>query len=99
MSRYHNIVLVGFMGTGKTTVGKLVAERLSWRFADTDKLIEARAERAIPDIFLQDGEPTFRKLESQVCAEVSLWRHTVIATGGGVWMNPTNREKLGASGL
>jgi shikimate kinase len=99
MSRYHNIVLVGFMGTGKTTVGRLIAERLSWRFADTDKLIEGRSGRSIPDIFRRDGEPAFRKLEADVCAEVSTWRHTVIATGGGVWMNSTNREKLGATGL
>ncbi|MHB8626747.1 MAG: shikimate kinase [Aggregatilineales bacterium] len=99
MSHSHNIVLVGFMGTGKTTVGRLIAERLSWRFTDTDKLIEARAGRPIPDIFRQEGEPAFRKLEAEVCAEVGAWRHTVIATGGGVWIDPVNREKLSATGF
>ena len=99
MKPAHNIVLVGFMGTGKTTVGKLIADRLGWRFADTDKLIEARTGRTIPDIFRQDGEPAFRILEAALCAEVSAWRHSVIATGGGVWMNLANREKLSASGF
>ena len=99
MSRYHNIVLVGFMGTGKTTVGRLIAERLSWRFADTDKLIETHAGRSIPDIFQQEGEPAFRQLETTICGEVGGWRHTVIATGGGVWMDPANREKLSANGF
>lgn len=99
MSRYPNIVLVGFMGTGKTTVGKLIAERLSWRFADTDKLLEARTGRSVPEIFRQDGEPAFRKLEAALCAEISHWRRTVIATGGGVWMDPINRENLSTSGF
>lgn len=99
MAHYHNIVLVGFMGTGKTTVGRLIAERLSWRFADTDKLIETRAGKSIPDIFQQEGESAFRKLESAICGEVGAWRHTVIATGGGVWIDPANREKLGATGF
>src|SRR5579859_3626137 len=99
MGRYANIVLTGFMGTGKTTIGRLVAEKLGWRFVDTDHLIEARAGKSIAAIFFSQGEPAFRALESEICAEVSTMRRMVIATGGGVWMAPVNREKLSASGL
>jgi shikimate kinase len=99
MGRYHNIVLVGFMGTGKTTVGKLIAERLGWRFADTDALITAQTGRTVQSIFSEDGEPAFRAMETAMCVEVSTWRRTVIATGGGAWIAPTNRAILCTTGF
>ncbi len=99
MGRYHNIVLVGFMGTGKTTVGKLIAERLGWRFADTDSLIAFRTGRNVQTIFSEDGEAAFRSLESAICVEVSGWRRTVIATGGGAWVATANRDVLCSTGF
>lgn len=99
MSRYHNIVLVGFMGTGKTTAGKLIAERLGWRFIDTDALIAGRSGRSVQAIFSQDGEAAFRTLEAAVCVESGNWRRTVIATGGGTWIAPANRQALSMTGF
>ena len=87
------------MGTGKSTVGRLVAERLGWRFVDTDAVIEARAGRTIADIFAQDGEPAFRALEAAVCREAAAGRDQVIATGGGALLNPAVFDALAASSL
>jgi len=98
-SSKSNIVLTGFMGTGKTTIGQLVADRLGWRFVDTDRLIEARAGCSIAQIFAAQGEPAFRALESQICTEVAGLRRTVIATGGGTWLALLNREQLSASSV
>ena len=86
-----NLALIGFMGTGKTTVGRLVAEALHFEFLDTDELIQARTGKSINDIFAQDGEPAFRALEQQVIHELATKTRTVIATGGGL---PTNLENL-----
>ena len=81
------------MGTGKTSVGRLLAELLHFEFLDTDELIQTRTGRTITDIFAQDGEPAFRELERQVVHELSTREKTVIATGGGL---PTNAENLKA---
>jgi shikimate kinase len=89
-----NIVLTGFMGTGKTTVGRLLAERLGWAFVDTDELIVARDGRPITDIFAQDGELFFRELETAVSLELSEQSHLVIATGGRLMLDPANAEAL-----
>jgi shikimate kinase len=86
-----NLALIGFMGTGKTTVGRLVAEALHFEFLDTDELIQSRTGKSIADIFAQDGEPAFRELERQVVRELSAKTKTVISTGGGL---PTNAENL-----
>ncbi len=99
MNTPDNIILVGFMGTGKTTIGKLVAARLGWRFADTDQVIERRAGNTVRDIFATQGEPAFRQMESELCAEIGTWRRSVVATGGGILLNPTNYERLSAAGL
>ncbi len=99
MTTPENIILCGFMGTGKTTVGKLVAERLGWRFVDTDQVIESRDGRSIKAIFAQDGEAAFRRMEAELCAELVGWRRTVIATGGGIVLEPANRENLASAGL
>jgi shikimate kinase len=88
-----NLALIGFMGTGKTTVGRLVAEQLGFEFLDTDELIQARTGRTIADIFAKEGEPAFRALEKQVVQELSAREKTVISTGGGL---PTNPENLAA---
>ena len=88
-----NLALVGFMGTGKTSTGRLVAEQLHFEFLDTDDLIQARTGRTITDIFVKDGEPAFRALERQVVGELATHKKTVIATGGGL---PTNLENLNA---
>ncbi|MEI7807701.1 MAG: shikimate kinase [Verrucomicrobiota bacterium] len=89
-----NLALIGFMGTGKTTVGRLVAEALHFDFLDTDELIQSRTGKSIADIFAQDGEPTFRELERQIVRELSTKNKTVISTGGGLPTNPENLALL-----
>ena len=91
-----NLALIGFMGTGKTTVGRIVAEHLHFDFLDTDELIQSRAGRTIADIFAQDGEPAFRALERQTVEELSTRTKTLIATGGGLPTNPENLARLKA---
>jgi shikimate kinase len=94
-----NIILCGFMGTGKTTVGRIIANRLNWRFMDTDGLIEQKTGRTVSEIFAQQGEETFRKLESEMVGRLRHLRSMVIATGGGVVLKPDNRDSLQRSGL
>jgi shikimate kinase len=89
-----NIALIGFMGTGKSTVGRLVAETLRFDLLDTDALIEERSGKKITDIFAQHGESAFRKLEAQLVAELAQRTRTVIATGGGLPTNPANLASL-----
>ena len=79
-----NIVLIGMMGSGKTTVGKLLAQHLHRPFIDTDALIEEREGRTIPEIFTQDGEGAFRALELEVSRELSRQSGFIIACGGGL---------------
>ncbi|HTL74113.1 MAG TPA: shikimate kinase [bacterium] len=88
-----NLALIGFMGTGKTSVGRVVAETLGFEFLDTDELIQSRTGRTIADIFAKEGEPAFRALERQVVQELATRKKTVISTGGGL---PTNPENLAA---
>lgn len=87
------------MGTGKTTVGRIIANRLNWRFMDTDSLIEQKTGRTISEIFAQQGEEAFRKLESDMVSRLRHLRSMVIATGGGVVLKPDNRDALQRSGL
>lgn len=94
-----NLVLTGFMGTGKTSVGRMVAERLDRPFVDLDDVIVARAGKPIPRIFAEDGEPAFRALEAAVCAEMREAAGLVVAAGGGAVVDPANREALAAGGL
>ena len=89
-----NIYLIGMMGTGKTTVGKLLAKELSYRFFDTDELIEAVAGKTIPNIFAEEGEGNFRDLESKVLNEVSAYVRCAIATGGGIIQRQMNWSYL-----
>lgn len=85
-----NIILVGFMGTGKSVTGQIVASRLHREFVDMDHVIEERAGKKISDIFADEGEPHFRSLERALVQELSQRENLVIATGGGVVLNPDN---------
>jgi shikimate kinase len=99
MSSSPLILLIGYRGTGKTTVGRLVADRLGWGFIDADDRIEASAGRAVADIFAAEGEAGFRDREAAALAELcGLARH-VVATGGGVVLRPANRDRLRAAGF
>jgi shikimate kinase len=92
--RIVNLALIGFMGTGKTSVGRLVSDLLRFDYLDTDELIQSRTGRTINDIFAKDGEPAFRELEQQVTAELSARKRTLIATGGGLPTRPANLASL-----
>ena len=89
-----NIALIGFMGTGKTAVGQLLAKKLDRKFIELDLLIEQKARKSIPEIFQQDGEITFRELEIGVTKEIAKEKNTVIACGGGLILNKINIDRL-----
>jgi shikimate kinase len=91
------IVLVGFMGAGKTTVGRLLAARLDVPFVDSDEVIVDRAGRPIAAIFADDGEPAFRQLEHEVIATLLRGPDAVLALGGGAVQHPVTRTLLAAS--
>jgi shikimate kinase len=88
------IVLVGVPGAGKTTVGKLLAKNLGIDFFDSDQVIESRAGKSVSDIFTQDGEPAFRKLEHDVIVELLDSNNVVLALGGGSLGNDETRAKV-----
>ncbi|HYW85550.1 MAG TPA: shikimate kinase [Spirochaetia bacterium] len=88
----QRIILIGFMGSGKSSVGRILADRLGYELVDTDALLEERAGAPIPRIFREQGEPAFRALESEVLASVADRTRSVIATGGGAPAHPANRE-------
>jgi 3-dehydroquinate synthase len=90
----RSVVITGFMGTGKTTVARLVAQALGRPLVDTDDLIMKRAGMSIADIFARQGEPAFRALEAGVCAEFAAQSGLVIATGGGMLVSPGNRATM-----
>ena len=89
-----NVALVGFMGTGKSSVGQLLAVRLRFDFIDTDEMIEAEAQKPISDLFEQEGEAAFRAYERRVVAALAERRRTVISTGGGLAANADNLASL-----
>ncbi|MBI5055516.1 MAG: 3-dehydroquinate synthase [Nitrospirae bacterium] len=93
------IVLTGFMGTGKTSVGKELSRKLGYQFIDTDVLIEEREKKPVSLIFKESGEEYFRKVEQAAVEEVSRMNNVVIATGGGVIKNKKNVENLGRMGI
>src|SRR5277367_4445736 len=90
----HNIALIGFMGTGKSTVGRMVADWLHFTFLDTDHVIEARAGCKVSEIFERDGEPAFREWERRIVDELTHRTKTVIATGGGLPANDANLASI-----
>lgn len=97
------IYLVGFMGSGKTTVGRLLADRLGWHFSDIDDDIEGRAQRTIPEIFDELGETEFRRIESEAIAErvheISFGRPTVVSVGGGAFAQQSNFDIVSTHGI
>ena len=88
------IVLIGFMGAGKSTVGALLADRLQWRFLDADRVLEDRVETTIAEIFASQGESAFRALEAGVIRDLLLESHLVVALGGGAIETPAIRETI-----
>jgi shikimate kinase len=89
-----NLVLVGFSCSGKTTIGRNLARRLRLRFVDTDRFIEDRAGRSIPEIFREEGELAFRVLEREAINELCSDRRQVLSTGGGAFVDAANRQTL-----
>jgi shikimate kinase len=94
----ERIFLVGYRGTGKSTVARLLAGRLSWAWADADEILEGRHGRSIRAIFAVDGEASFRDKEAAVLEELCRRPRHVIATGGGVVLRPENRRRLREGG-
>ncbi len=94
----EQIFLIGFMGSGKSSIGERLAQRMGWQFVDTDRLIEATHHTTIAQIFAQQGENAFRAIECEVLAQLLQQRHIVVATGGGMACKQENIEKMNAAG-
>src|SRR4051812_19177469 len=94
-----NLVLTGFMGTGKSTVGPLLAKQLGWLFIDTDALVEREAGMPVSEIFATHGEPAFRAMERRTCRDAATSHQAVISVGGGAVLDQENRRVLEQSGL
>ena len=94
----HNVILVGPMGAGKTTIGKLLAKELGFSFHDSDSIIEERTGADIAWIFDVEGEAGFRKRETNILRELCQQTRSVIATGGGAVLNEENRRNLASAG-
>ena len=94
-----NIVLIGFMGTGKTTIGRLLASRLGRPFVDCDKKVEYESGMTIREIFERYGEAYFRQKEKDMIAKLSRYNNAVIATGGGVVLSNENMRRLKRNGV
>lgn len=97
-SAQGNIVLSGFMGSGKTTIGRRLASALHMKFVDMDLYIEKKTGMTVSEIFAQYGEAYFRRLETETVRELAREKHYVIATGGGTLMQPVNVEAFHAGG-
>lgn len=103
LKRTPGVFLVGFMGSGKTTIGRLLAERIGWPFADLDDDIEREAHQPIGSIFSTCGEPEFRRLEHEALTRrirpIGLGRPLVLALGGGAFIQPANQSLLSYNGI
>lgn len=95
----ENIILIGFMGSGKSTLGRLIADSLDMTFIDTDEYIEDKEGMSISKIFELKGEKYFREVETKYIKEISEFGNTVVSTGGGVANSPTNMNFLKKKGL
>jgi shikimate kinase len=93
-SEPRRVVLVGFMGSGKSTVGPLLADLLGWGFLDLDQAIESRTGRPVPALFAEHGEAAFRQLERQMAEEATGLEWHVVAAGGGAFTRPETRAAL-----
>lgn len=94
-----NIVLVGFMGTGKSVVGRRLAKEFSFRFVDTDTIIEEKAGKKVADIFAEEGEGRFRELEADVVLDIMRGEQLVVSTGGGAVLNQKSLDILCKNGI
>jgi len=94
-----NIFLIGFRGTGKTTIGKIISRMLDREFIDADEYLEQKEGKTVKDIFDEGGEKLFREMESRVIAELCLLDNKIIATGGGVILREENEKKLKKNGV
>ena len=103
LKRTPGIYMVGFMGSGKSTIGRHLARRLGWNFFDTDEEIEAAEKTTIVQIFTERGEPEFRRIETEIIRHHVRWiergRPAVLALGGGAFVEPLNRQLLGNNGI
>ncbi len=99
MSCRKNIIITGFMGTGKTTIGKEVAQKIGYTFIDTDNIIEQEQNCSILEIFDKKGEAFFRELEQNVLIELGKTNNSVIATGGGTLLKNENLELISTNGI
>jgi shikimate kinase len=97
--RNHIIYIIGFMGSGKTTIGRELAFRLNWSFVDLDNKIEEFAGKTIPEIFSQNGEEYFREIESNILKSQSSANKTIISTGGGTPCHDENMKLMLSTGL
>jgi shikimate kinase len=95
----NNVALIGFMGAGKSAIGRRLAEKLGWKFIETDAGIEQLAKKKISDIFREDGEIIFREFEIEAVKEAAQGKKQVIACGGGVVLNTINIARLKVSGI
>lgn len=95
----ENVILIGFMGSGKTSIGRLAAKALGFQFIDTDQLVVERCGRQISEIFTEDGEEAFRELETSVLRSLVHLNRCVISTGGGAVIRSVNREMLRHAGF
>lgn len=93
------VYLVGFMGSGKSTIARALASRLRWQSEDIDDLIERRERRTIAEIFAKQGEPYFRSVEREILKLLQPLRHVVVATGGGTFADPDNRASINLDGV
>ncbi|MCS7170707.1 MAG: shikimate kinase [Aquificaceae bacterium] len=96
---FERVFLVGFMCSGKSTLGRLLSERLGWKFVDTDEEIEKLEGASIPEIFEKKGEDYFRRLELEVLSRLVKEKNLVISTGGGLGANPLAMDAMKGSGL
>lgn len=92
------ITLIGYRGSGKTTVGGQLAARLGWECVDSDTLIETQAGKSIAAIFSEDGEPRFRDLERNVLADLLTRDHLIVSSGGGAILDGSTRQRMQESG-
>ncbi len=98
MSLPPNVILIGFMGSGKTTTGGELARALGFQFLDTDRIVEKSLGKKVAEIFESSGEDLFREEEKKTLLFLEKKRNHVISTGGGLWMNPGNRRRLAKMG-